>query len=127
MRPIGCQYVGGLGSPTHASRAEPSPFKGMTLQDPTFPHSEATAQAAELVVHSPITILGAGRVDPFGSYPIKTQAYMHGAMDYCEYSSLLVSFCKPTIKVSLNIWLTPLWFRILEDHLLSMCWMMISS
>jgi hypothetical protein len=33
---------------------------------------------------SPQTILGAGRVDPFQSYPIQTEPFMHQLVDYCE-------------------------------------------
>lgn len=29
--------------------------------------------------------LGAGRVDPFGAYPVETQPYMHELLDHCTY------------------------------------------
>jgi hypothetical protein len=38
---------------------------------------------------SPLTILGAGRIDPFQSYPIKTQPYMHQLVDHCKLSQFL--------------------------------------
>lgn len=33
---------------------------------------------------SPQTILGAGRVDPFQSFPLETQGYMHNLIDHCK-------------------------------------------
>jgi hypothetical protein len=33
---------------------------------------------------SPQTILGAGRLDPFQSFPIKTSCYMQKLVDYCK-------------------------------------------
>lgn len=33
---------------------------------------------------SPKTILGAGRIDPFASYPIDAKPYMHYLVDYCK-------------------------------------------
>jgi len=33
---------------------------------------------------SPLTILGAGRVDPFDSLPIKSQPYIYKLLDYCK-------------------------------------------
>jgi hypothetical protein len=38
---------------------------------------------------SPFTILGAGRVDPFQSYPIKAEPYMHQLVDHCKFSNFV--------------------------------------
>jgi hypothetical protein len=34
---------------------------------------------------SPLTILGAGRVDPFDCLPIKSQTYIYKLLDYCKF------------------------------------------
>lgn len=36
----------------------------------------------------PVTILGAGRVDPFGMFPVEAQPYMHDLLDHCRFHSL---------------------------------------
>ena len=36
----------------------------------------------------PVTVLGAGRVDPFGVYPVEAKPYMHDLLDHCMYRSL---------------------------------------
>jgi hypothetical protein len=41
---------------------------------------------------SPQTILGAGRVDPFQSYPIYAQPYMHNLIDHCKSLHFTVLF-----------------------------------
>jgi hypothetical protein len=32
-----------------------------------------------------VGLLGAGRVDPFASFPIASQPYMHVLIDHCEF------------------------------------------
>ena len=40
----------------------------------------------------PVTLLGAGRVDPFGVYPVEAQPYMHDLLDHCMYRSSTLSY-----------------------------------
>lgn len=40
----------------------------------------------EINAMSPQTVLGAGRVDPFESFPIKGQAFVHDLVDHCKLS-----------------------------------------
>lgn len=34
--------------------------------------------------HSPVSVLGSGRVDPFGCFPIEMSPYMNFLVDYCK-------------------------------------------
>ncbi len=51
--------------------------------------TRSTAHRRRHTIH-PATILGAGRVDPFGIYPVEVQPYMHDLLDHCEYHLLRV-------------------------------------
>jgi hypothetical protein len=47
------------------------------------------APSTELVAvstgyHSPVSVLGSGRVDPFGCFPIEMSPYMNFLVDYCK-------------------------------------------
>jgi hypothetical protein len=45
---------------------------------------ESSGQVADWQLTSPQTILGAGRIDPFDSFPIRMKHHMHYLVHYCE-------------------------------------------
>lgn len=55
----------------------------------------------------PVTVLGAGRVDPFGVYPVEAQPYMHDLLDHCMYGSLTVLLGSFYKLISGSLWEKP--------------------
>jgi hypothetical protein len=46
------------------------------------PSTDLVAVAARH--HSPVSLLGSGRVDPFGCFPVQMSPYMNFLVDYCK-------------------------------------------
>lgn len=55
----------------------------------------------------PATLLGAGRVDPFGVYPVEAQPYMHDLLDHCMCCSLTALLASLHGPISGRFWEKP--------------------
>lgn len=71
--------------------------KGSLRDDRVRLHRQSVLASSS---HTVQTILGAGRVDPFQSYPVKVQPYMHNLVDHCKtchffprYRTIPSSYC----------------------------------
>ncbi|PMD46029.1 hypothetical protein L207DRAFT_628653 [Hyaloscypha variabilis F] len=80
-------------------------------EDELLSASEQISESSERYLHqqrevSPQTILGAGRVDPFNSYPIEMTSHAHRLLDYCKSSNFISLFGDyiPMESTDLNVW-----------------------
>jgi len=73
---------GSRGGKSSANRCPPS--KAYSKPDRSIEDGKETASQS-LVKASPITILGAGRVDPFQTFPIEATRDIHQLVDHCMY------------------------------------------